>query len=163
MVQRSITASRFIAALAVACIAVMATATFLYGVAFTVRFIARVINEGPRVLENKSIILTSVELVDLFLIGITLYVIAIGLYELFIDPMVSTFPWLHIESIDDLKANVLGMLIVILGVLFLSKALAWDGETDLLRFGASIALIIASLTYFLAHKSKSGGVGKDKE
>lgn len=155
MIQRIILASRFIAALAVTCIAIMATIIFFYGVALTIRFIGSCITDGAQLLEDKTLILTAIELVDLFLIGITLYVIAIGLYELFIDPMVPTMSWLHIDNIDDLKANVLGMLIVILGVLFLSKALAWDGESDLLSFGAAIALIIASITYFLNHKAKS--------
>ena len=160
MIQRIILASRFIAALAVACIAIMATVIFLYGVALTGRFIARCFTDTLRLMEDKSLIVTSIELVDLFLIGITLYVIAIGLYELFIDPLVPTMPWLHIDNIDDLKANVLGMLIVILGVLFLSKALAWDGESDLLRFGAAIALVIASITYFLGYKSKTSDDSK---
>lgn len=160
MFQRTIVATRFLAGLAVASIAVMATVIFLYGVVLTVRFIAQCFTNGASLLEGKTLILTSIELVDLFLIGITLYVIAIGLYELFIDPAVPTMPWLHIRDIDDLKANVLGMVIVILGVLFLSKALAWDGEADLLRFGAAIALIVASLTYFLAYKSHATGGSK---
>jgi len=161
MFQRAIVASRLLAALAVASIAMMASVIFLYGVVLTGRFLLRCLTKGSSLMEDKSLILTSVELVDLFLIGITLYVIAIGLYELFIDPLVPTLPWLQIKDIDDLKANVLGMLIVILGVLFLSKALAWDGQSDLLRFGAAIALTVASLTYFLGYKSRASSGQKE--
>ncbi len=84
---------------------------------------------------------------------------AIGLYELFVDPQLPTLPWLAIKDIDDLKARVLGVVIVVLGVLFLGQVISWDGERDLLGFGVAVALVIAALTYFLAAKS-DGGKGK---
>jgi hypothetical protein len=35
-------------------------------------------------------------------------------------------------------------------VLFLGQVVAWNGERDLLGFGAAIALVIAALTWFLS-------------
>lgn len=55
---------------------------------------------------------------------------------------------------DDLKNKLAGVVVVVMAVLFLGQVVAWDGERDLLRFGAAIALVIASLTYFLGLKTK---------
>ncbi len=48
------------------------------------------------------------------------------------------------------------VLIVVLAVLFLGQAMAWDGKRDLLSFGVAIALMIAALTYFLSLHIKEG-------
>jgi hypothetical protein len=45
----------------------------------------------------------------------------------------------------------------VLAVLFLGHVVAWNGERDLLRLGAGIALVIAALTYFLSTSKGSKG------
>lgn len=40
-----------------------------------------------------------------------------------------------------------------LAVLFLREAVGWDGERDILGFGAALALIIAALSFYLAKKA----------
>jgi len=137
-------------------IAVAATATIAYAVAVTVQIVAGLLHGGVDK-TTKAFVLGVIELVDLFLVGTTLYIIALGLYELFFDPHLPSPAWLIIRNLDDLKAKVLGVVIVILAVLFLGQALTWDGERDLLRFGGAVALVIAALTYFLGQKSRSGG------
>lgn len=153
-VGRIIAGSRYLVIPAVAGIALAGTTLILYAVALTVRLAMRPFGEGIDATTTKALILGAVELVDLFLLGITLYVIALGLYELFIDPQLPVLPWLIIRDLDDLKARVLGIVIVVLGVLFLGQALTWDGQRDPLRFGAAIGAIIVALTYFLAQKSR---------
>ena len=153
-VGRIIAGSRYLVIPAVAGIALAGTTLILYAVALTVRLAMRPFREGIDTTTTKALILGAVELVALFLLGITLYVIALGLYELFIDPQLPVLPWLIIRDLDDLKARVLGIVIVVLGVLFLGQALTWDGQRDLLRFGAAIGAIIVALTYFLAQKSR---------
>ncbi len=157
MFRRAITATRYIIALAVAAIALVATAIFVYGVALTVRIVTGPLRDGVNGSSTKALIVGAVDAVDLFLLGTSLYVIAIGLYELFIDPDLPTLPWLVIHDLDDLKAKVLGIVIVVLGVSFLGQALAWDGTRDLLPLGGACALVIAALTYFLSQKSLTGG------
>jgi uncharacterized membrane protein YqhA len=156
MVRRLIGASRSLIALAVFGIAVAATATIAYATIVTVQVVAGPWRGGANTATTKALILGVIELVDLFLIGITLYIIALGLYELFFDQHLPSPPWLIIRDLDDLKAKVLGVVIVILAVLFLGQALTWDGERDLLRFSGAIALVIAALTYFLGQKSHAG-------
>jgi uncharacterized membrane protein YqhA len=62
--------------------------------------------------------------------------------------------WLTIRDLDDLKDKLTGVVILVMGVLFLGQAVTWDGERDLLPYGAAIALVIAALTFFLAHRGR---------
>jgi uncharacterized membrane protein YqhA len=98
---------------------------------------------------------TFIELADLYLLGVVVYIIAIGLYKLFIDDRVSTPAWLEIRHIDDLKSKLASLIIVVLAVAFLKQVVAWDGETNLLIYGGGIAVVIAALTYFLSAKTKA--------
>lgn len=160
MIRRLIVATRYLIVLAVLCIAVAATATIIYATVLTVGIVAGPVHTGVGPMTTKALILGVIELVDLFLTGTTLYIIAFGLYELFFDQHLPSPSWLSIRDLDDLKAKVLGVVIVILAVLFLGQALTWDGERDLLRFGGPIALVIAALAYFLGQKSRANGGGK---
>ena len=61
-----------------------------------------------------------------------------------------------------------GVVIVVLGVMFLGFVVAWDGTRDLLGIGVAIALVIAALTYFLstvkgAKPDKAGSDAKAKD
>ncbi len=97
----------------------------------------------------KALSLEFIEIIDLFLLGTVFFVIAIGLYELFIDADIPVPEWLTIKTLDDLKNKLIGVVIVVLAVLFLGQVMAWDGQRDLLGYGAAIALVIAALSAFL--------------
>lgn len=97
-----------------------------------------------------------IELVDVFLIATVLYIISIGLYELFIGEM-ELPSWLVITTLDDLKAKLISVVVTVLAVLFLGVVVSWDGTSNLLPYGAAIALVILALTFF-SQQSK----GKDK-
>ncbi|MFN5933654.1 MAG: YqhA family protein, partial [Roseiflexaceae bacterium] len=64
--------------------------------------------------------------------------------------------WLNISSLDDLKNKLTSVIVVVLGVVFLGKIVSWDGSSDILNIGASIALVIAALTWFLRNSSTKG-------
>jgi uncharacterized membrane protein YqhA len=103
---------------------------------------------------DKQVLLTFVEVMDLFLLATVFYIIAVGLYELFINDKLVLPAWLVIHNFDDLKGKLISVLIVVLGVLFLSKAIDWDGKIGILYFGLAIAAIILALSYFLSQKIK---------
>lgn len=90
-----------------------------------------------------------IEGVDVFLIAIAIYIISLGLYALFVDETVERPKWLKLKDLEDLKANLVSVVIAVLAVLFLREAIAWDGSQDLQAFGLSIAAVIASLSLFL--------------
>jgi uncharacterized membrane protein YqhA len=152
-------ASRYLVLAAVLGSLVAALALFVYGVAETVAVVvdtvakAEVSSKGA-----KALALAFIEIVDLFLLGTVFLMIALGLYELFIEENLALPQWLSISSFDDLKNKLVGVVIVVLAVLFLGAVVSWDGSRDLLGFGAGVALVIAALTYFLS--TAKGDKGK---
>lgn len=154
MPRHIVAASRYLVVLAVVCVAIASAATFLYGAILTIQVITRPLAEGVGGSSTKTLMLGTIELVDLFLLGTTLYVIAIGLYELFVDDQLPSPAWLIIRDLDDLKPKILGIVIVILVVQFLGQLVAWDGSRDLLTVGAAVAIVIAASTYFLGKHGK---------
>jgi uncharacterized membrane protein YqhA len=57
--------------------------------------------------------------------------------------------WLRIATLDDLKENLLGVVIVLLGVSFLGKVATWESGHDIAYFGAAVALVIIALAIYM--------------
>lgn len=151
--SRILSSTRYIVYIPVICIFLAATALLFLGAASTIQAIFEAATAGKLDSKvTKSLLLEAIEIVDMFLLGTVMYVIAVGLYELFIDDTLSLPAWLQIHDLDDLKDKLIGVVIVVLGVLFLGQVISWDGERNLLNPGAAIALVIAALAYFLSHK-----------
>jgi uncharacterized membrane protein YqhA len=114
--------------------------------------------------DAKSLTIALIQTIDLFLLGAGFYLIAIGLYELFIDDSLELPDWLQVHDFDDLKAKLASIIVVVLSVAFLSQAVKWNGDGDLLGYGVAIAVVIAALTYFISVKGKKGKQpGTEKE
>lgn len=147
--------SRYLIIIAVIGSFLAGTALLVFGGIATVETIIKALNPlkfEEKVLKDLS--LAFIQLVDIFLIATAMYVIALGLYELFIDEKIVLPEWLEIHHLDDLKDKLLGVIVVVMAVFFLRELVSWDGQTNLLIPGGSIALIVASLTYFLSNKPK---------
>lgn len=156
--SRILSLTRYVAFVPVICIFFAATVLIFYGAGTTVAVVIGLLSAGS--FDNKAgkeLLLRSIEIVDLFLLGTVLYVTAIGLYELFIDDKLDLPAWLRIHDLDDLKNSLIGVVIVVLGVLFLGQVITWDGQRDLLGPGAATALVIAALAYFLSNKKVKSG------
>jgi uncharacterized membrane protein YqhA len=150
MVRKLIGASRYLAILPVIGSAVAGITLLMYTLARTWTLVSNAITDPALTSKSaKGLAVGFIEVIDLFLLSIVFYLIALGLYELFIDDQIPLPVWLEIHHLDDLKAKLVGVIIPVLGVVFLGQALTWDGETNLLLLGAPIALVIAALTYFL--------------
>jgi uncharacterized membrane protein YqhA len=154
MIRRIVAGSRYLIVVAVAGIFIAAIALLLYGALQTYALLADAFGSSISSKGAKALVLAAIELVDLFLLATVMYVIAAGLYELFIDDTLPLPSWLEIHNLDDLKSKLIGVVVVVLGVLFLGQVIAWDGQRDLLSYGAAIALIVAALTYFLSQQPK---------
>jgi uncharacterized membrane protein YqhA len=92
-----------------------------------------------------------IETIDIFLLATILYVIAAGFLQLFGPPVAHLPEWMRVSSVNDLEHKLIGVLITVLGVLGLSHVASWDGQSNLLPFGATVALLIAALSYFATH------------
>lgn len=148
--------SRFMIILAVIGALLAATTLLVFGLIETVVLIQNTISTGEVSRKvAKALALEFIEIIDLFLLGTVFYIVAIGLYELFISTNVKVPQWLTIRTLDDLKNKLIAVVIVVLGVLFLGQVVSWDGERDLLGYGVAIALVIAALSYFLSQKSSN--------
>lgn len=120
--------------------------------------------EGSARVNLRSTTITHVvELIDGYLLAIVLLIFAMGLYELFISKIdhaeraQNASKVLVIHSLDDLKARLAKVILMILIVKFFEYALKMKFTTpvDLLAFSAGIALI--GLALFLAHKADESG------
>jgi uncharacterized membrane protein YqhA len=97
--------------------------------------------------EIKALTVNEIFLADVSLIATALFLVAVGLYELFISKI--NFPvGVQVASLDDLKDKLLGVIVVALAVTFLAQITTWDGKTDLLSYGVSIALVVLALGVF---------------
>ena len=99
----------------------------------------------------RHLLLDFIELVEIFLVAMVLYLIALGLYTLFVDPTLPVPPWMVGRSLNDLKVTLVEVIGATLGVLFLGQVVTWDGERDLLPLGVGTAAVIIALTVFLAN------------
>ena len=99
--------------------------------------------------EFKHLAVEDIELIDLFLLGAVLYIVALGLYELFIDDKLPTPRWLKISSLDDLKVILVGVIIVLLAVTFLGNVVTWDGSPNILALGIAVGLVLFALAYLI--------------
>jgi uncharacterized membrane protein YqhA len=158
MPGRFVSASRYLIVVAALSIFVAAMALLIYGAAETFALIASLLS-GAGAKGSKALVLAAIELVDMFLLATVMYVIAIGLYELFVDDRLPLPDWLEIHNLDDLKNKLIGVVIVVLGVLFLGQVIGWDGQRDLLGYGVAVALVVAALTYFLSQQPKQAKPG----
>ncbi|MFQ3632296.1 YqhA family protein [Roseiflexus sp.] len=146
---------RYIIVVAVLATLIAATALIVFGAIETFIVVRDVFAKGEFTSKvAKSLLLSFIEITDIFLLATVLYIVALGLYELFIDDRVPVPHWLAIHTLDDLKDKLIGVVIVVIGVGFLGQFTSWNGETNLLISGGGAALVIAALTFFLTQKSK---------
>jgi uncharacterized membrane protein YqhA len=124
----------------------------VYGGLATAAVIAQTFGGGD-LFQKGGVKLLSVELVtiiDLFLLGTVLYIVSVGLYELFVDPGLPMPPWLRITTLDDLKERLLGVVAVLLAVTFLGSAVTWDGTSSILAFGLAVGLVLGVVSLTIA-------------
>ena len=158
MFKRAIASTRFLILVPVLGSALAATTLLIYGGIEAVQVVSGIVAEGEVTRKGaKALAIEFIEIVDLFLLGTVFYIVALGLYELFIEPNIGMPAWLEIRTLDDLKNKLVKVVIVVLGVLFLGHVVSWDGERDLLPLGAAIALVVAALTWFLTAKTEKRG------
>jgi uncharacterized membrane protein YqhA len=155
MISRLFSLSRYLIGIAVLGSLIAAVILMIYGAAELVTVTITAFAEGTFSSKGaKTLALTYIEIVDLFLLATVFYIIALGLYELFIDNSIDVPQWLEIRTLDDLKNKLTSVVIVVMGVLFLGQVVTWDGERDLLGYGVAVGAVIVALTFFLRQQTK---------
>ena len=100
-------------------------------------------------INQKELVGSLVQQADTALLAAVFYVIALGLYSLFVDDDIPMPKWLRVRNLGDLKELLASVVIVVVAVIFLGFALTWDGVENLLIIGLSSAAVIAALALFL--------------
>jgi len=105
-------------------------------------------------------------LTDLFLVGATLMIAAFGFYDLFVtridagEGALRLPGWLRMRDLNDLKARVISMIILVAAVTFVDVVVETkDGGLSTFYLGAAVALVIAALTVFLRFGRADGEGG----
>jgi uncharacterized membrane protein YqhA len=125
-------------------------------------------DESARAALHKDTLKGVVGLIDSFLVAIVLLVFAVGLYELFVSEIDIAHPepamtpgrhtllgFLQIRNLDDLKSNLIKVVVVILIVTLFENAVAMELSTpsDLVYYGLGAVLVaLAMLVIYIAEK-----------
>ncbi len=154
MYRTILASSRYLVLIAIVATFLGAIALMIFEAAVVVVSLVEIATSTEFTPKNaKHIAVGLIEAVDVFLIAIAMYMMSLSLYALFVDEKLPLPRWLKVSDLEDLKANLVSIVIAVLAVLFLRQAVAWEGGTDILALGVALALVIASLTFFLAKKS----------
>ena len=148
---RLLAMSRYSIGIAVVGTFVGATALLVYGVMEALALVRAVLAVWlPAAVNSGELppLLAAIAAVDTFLVAVVLYFIAAGLYQLSFHPL--PLPeWLVVHDLDELEDKLAQVVVVVLGIAFLGQAVTWDGQRELLGFGAATALVIAALAFHL--------------
>ncbi len=150
MLRRILASSRYLVVIAVIGSFLAALVVLVYGGLTVLSIGLDAFSHGAfNVNGAKHLSVEFIEVIDLLLLGTVLYIIALGLYELFIDETLPTPSWLVITSLDDLKVKLTGIIIVLLAVTFLAEVVNWDGSSNILYLGVAVGLVLFALGYIL--------------
>jgi uncharacterized membrane protein YqhA len=153
VLRRALASSRYVVTIAVVSTLVSSMVLLVYGVLLEASVVIKALRD-PEISSKavKALALGLIEATDVFLIGIVLFVVGLGLYRLFVDDTVPLPGWLAVSSLDELKGELVSVVIAILAVLFLGEVVKGDGPPDILRLGVAIAVVVAALSLFLNAK-----------
>lgn len=144
--------SRFMVMLSVTGSLIAAIVLMIYGLISVIAvttYHARQLFDGELVLDHTGVEGVAVEflsIIDIFLLSTVFYIVSLGLYELFIDTSLPLPRWLEVESLDELKVRIIGVVIVLFGVNFLTAFVPSYGDPGILRLGIAAAIVIVALT-----------------
>lgn len=160
MLNRIVASSRYLMIIAVLGVLLAATALLIYGAITTVDLVRdTIVASKVSVKDAKSLAITAVTLVDVYLLSGALFIIALGLYELFIDDNLPLPSWLSVNDLDGLKYKLASVIIIVLAVLFLEQVVAWNGEWTLLALAGSMTMVIGVLIFYMRSKGPPKDAG----
>lgn len=146
--------SRLIVALGVTSAFVFSLSLFIAAIAQAYQTIRHALTHLQEEGAVKHLMIAAVEQADVLLVGLALLIISTGMFSLFVNPAQNLPRALQINSFDDLKQKLIGIVIVALAVNFFSVALEWKGGTDILVYGAALALVILAVSVYSIILSK---------
>jgi uncharacterized protein (TIGR00645 family) len=150
-VERALAASLRLTFVPVVLLVLGGIGAFAYGVALFIHSAAEIISHPFPIGNKVGLFLLDI---DLFLIGTTFLISAVGLYELFIreirvDEATRMPAWLDMRDLNDLKGRIIAMIVMVLSVSFVEVAVDASDGPLVLQLGGGIALVVLALTAFV--------------
>lgn len=149
---RLLAGTRYLVIIAVFGILAQALATFGWAVAMTLDFVGDLVTDSTW--QERDTVVGLLQVLDLYLIGTVLIITAIGLYELFIGH-VDVPEWLAVTTLSDLKAKIVDVLVLVIGIKFLEKAVRTTEAIDVLWYGLGSAAVMSVLVGWNSLKGRS--------
>ena len=150
-------ATRRMVLLPVIVLVAAAAGSFLYGTAVFIDVVVNVLRH-PFPVGNRVGLLMLV--IDLFLVGATMLIAGVGFYELFISK-VDVAPdghglpaWLEMRDLNDLKARVIAMIILVVSVAFVDVVVDFRDAQQTFYLGMGVALVVGALTFYLRFSTR---------
>ncbi len=148
--ERLLVASRLLIVIPVVFLLIDAAGSFIYGCVVFVTTVTDVVHQPEAI---SGILGRFLVVMDTYLVGATLMIAAFGFYSLFIaDERSSRYVlpgWLTMRDLEDLKARVVSMLILVAAITFVDVAVETRDRESVLWMGLGIAVVIVALTAFL--------------
>ena len=160
MIGRMVASSRFFVLVATLSLFLAFMAVMVSTIITTILTILHAIGGD---LTQNEMIGKLIKQADYALLATVLYVLALGLYSLFVDDRVPMPSWLRIHDLGQLKELLAGVVVVAIAVIFLGQALTWNGVTDLLAPGLASAAVIAALALFLWQAARERIMDREAE
>ena len=138
--EKALWSFRFVILIAVFALLISSLAAFYIGVHSTLKAFGEITHsyQEGRGLEPNVVIVYLVSSIDEFLLGIILIIFGLGIYELFIskidfiDEAKLLYPkWLTFHSLEDLKAVLTKVIVIILMVYFFKSVVLMEFKTPL--------------------------------
>lgn len=164
LLRQVLASSRFFIGFAILGSFLSAVTLIVYGFLTVGKIIIDLFGDEISYTHAKTLSVEFIELTDVFLLGTVLYIVALGLYELFVDSELPVPDWLRVSDLDDLKEKLVGVIIVLLGVTFLGEATGGTSGQTLFYEGIGIAVVIFALNLIrLANAIKHAKNGDEEK
>ena len=165
LLARLIGRSRLIVMIAVIAVMVSAISLFLLGAVIAAQTIWNAwvgVFQGD--VGSTALTVRFLEIVTIMLKAVFFYLIGVGLYSLFIAALNLTVA-LGVETLSDLEAKIISVVIVILAVTFMERYIEQHGDPELLWSAAAMAVAVVALVMFQwqVHRSSAQHKGHGPE
>lgn len=158
-------AARYVMTLAVVAVFLGATVLLVDGIVLMASAVwQRILGVQTETADSVALRVSVIEAVDIILVATVLFVIAFGLYQLFVDATLRSRlpPWLRITAIGNLEVRLAGMVIIVLSIIALTQALEAHGGSGS-GAGFEIAAVIAAISLFLFQEGRSSHPHSDAD
>lgn len=142
--------SKHLAWISIISLLVAAAFAFVWGAINTFDAVSLILTSTGR---DPLITFYLIKLVDIFLIAITLFILAVSIYELFLGKL-NLPEWMLAHNLAELKSKLSSVIILVMVIKFVEKFVeAKDAQTILFQ-AVSVALVSAVLIAFSYFKGK---------